>query len=276
MGRKQTTVEDLLAEHGISRAQMERMLRQRQRKPRSPISRAVGRKFSFAVVSDTHLCSTEERLRELSAFYEEVRKRGIKTVVHAGDLVAGWGIYRGQENEVHTFGARNQAEYAVKNYPRVEDVTTYFITGNHCLSWYNRSGVDIGELVDASRNDIVYLGQYEGEIELSGVKIRLIHPDGGGAYALSYKLQKLVEQIPSGRKPHILIAGHYHTALYFFYRNIHAFQAGCFEGQTTFLIRKGINPTIGGWIVDVEVGKDKKHTVLSLSPTFVPFIEREW
>ena len=145
----------------------------------------------------------------------------------------------------------------------------------HDLSWWKRSGVDIGVLISAKRKDMVYLGQYSGEVVLSGIRIRLIHPDGGGAYAISYKMQKLIEQIPSGRKPHIFIAGHYHTALYFFYRNIHAFQAGCFEGQTTFLLRKGLNPAIGGWIIDVETNKDKRKAVLSLSPTFVPFIEVE-
>ncbi len=226
MVKEKDSVNKLLTEYGISNVQLERMLRAKQKKSKKFISREVENRFSFAIIADTHLCSIEERLDDLALFYEEVRKRDIKIVVHAGDVIAGWGIYRGQENEVHTFGAHNQAKYVIKHFPKVDGVTTYFITGNHCLSFWNRSGIDIGELVSASRDDMIYLGQYEGEIELSGVKIRLLHPDGGGAYAISYKLQKILEQIPSGRKPHILVAGHYHTALYFFYRNIHTFQAG--------------------------------------------------
>lgn len=90
-------------------------------------------------------------------------------------------MYHGQENEVHTFGATGQAEYVIKNYPKVAGITTYFCNGNHDLSWWKRSGVDTGDLISAGREDMIYLGQYFGEVELSGVKIHLMHPDGGGA-----------------------------------------------------------------------------------------------
>jgi len=90
--------------------------------------------------------------------------------------------------------------------------------------------------------------------------------------ALSYKAQKISEQIPSGEKPHILVFGHWHTAHYFFYRLIHIFNAGCFEGQSTFLLRKGINPVIGGWVAEIRTGQDRKKTILSLRATFIPFL----
>lgn len=123
-------------------------------------------------------------------------------------LIDGWGIYKGQENEVHTFGVDNQIKYAVKHYPKVEGITTYFITGNHCLSWLQLAGVDIGVILEKERSDMVYAGQYQGDIDMRGVIVRLHHSDGGNAYALSYKAQKIAEQIPSGDKPHILIFGH--------------------------------------------------------------------
>lgn len=262
-----------LKSFGITEAQLKRLLRGKGIKPRIIKSHSDSNTLIFAVVSDTHFCSTEERVNELHTFYNLCVEKGIKTFVHAGDIVAGWGIYRGQENEVHTFGAQNQAEYVIKHYPKIKDVKTYFCTGNHDLSWWIRSGIDVGEIIAHERPDMIYLGQYAGELEINGIKISLLHPDKGGAYAISYNLQKIVEQIPSGRKPHILIAGHYHTSLYFFYRLIHCFQAGCFEGQTSFLLRKGINPVIGGWIVKVNIANDKKHTITSLTPTFVPFIK---
>ena len=99
---------------------------------------------------------------------------------------------------------------------------------------------------------MVYLGQYQADVVLGGVKIRLVHPDGGMPYALSYRGQKLAEHIPSGKKPHILVLGHLHTAYYFHYRLMHIIGAGSFEGQTSFLLRKGINPNIGGWIIKID------------------------
>lgn len=120
---------------------------------------------------------------------------------------------------------------------------------------------------------MVYLGQYQGDIELGKMKIRLVHPDGGGAYAISYKAQKIAEQIHSGKKPDILILGHAHTSNYFFYRNIHILNGGTFEGQTSFLLRKGINPSIGGWIIRVRTteGNLNRTSVVAVSCSWIPF-----
>ena len=262
-----TTLKDL----GLTEKEAVKILTTRRAKPAIIKKQFTDEEFSFGVVADTHLCSIHEKLNELHTFYAICEKTGIKQIVHAGDIVSGWGIYKGQENEVHTYGAEAQAGYVGKFYPHVDGITTYFITGNHCLSWWNRSGIDIGELIAQKREDLVYLGQYQADIELGGVKIRLMHPDGGGAYALSYKAQKIAEQIPSGEKPHILICGHWHTSHYFFYRLMHILNAGCFEGQSAFLLRKGINPAIGGWTVKVHLANDKKRSLVSITPTFVPF-----
>lgn len=267
-------MKELIKELGISEGQLRKIILGKKIKPKILKSKMSDDTFTFGIVSDTHFCSIHEKIDELHTFYEICRKEGIKEVVHAGDLVSGWGIYRGQENEVHTFGAKNQAQAVIDNYPRLKGITTYFCCGNHDLVWWDRSGIDIGELIADKREDMVYVGQYQGEVEINGVKIRLLHGIGGrgGIYALSYKGQKVAEQIPSGQKPHILVLGHWHTCLYFFYRNIHIINAGTFEDQNILLLRMGINPTIGGWTVKVRVGKDKKHSILSITPTFIPFL----
>lgn len=266
---------DDLKSLGITKVQLKRILRKKDYKPKILKTNLGDNVFTFGIVSDTHFCSNHEKLNELHTFYDICRKEGIKVIVHAGDLVAGWGMYRGQENEVHTFGAEKQAQYVIDNYPKVENVKTYFCSGNHDLSWWQKSGIDIGNLVAAKRPDMIYLGQYQGNLTINGIDIRLLHPDKGGAYAISYNLQKIVEQLPSGEKPHILIAGHYHTAIYFFYRLVHVIQAGCFEGQTLYLLRKGINPMIGGWTVKVRLGGKDKKTILSFTPTFIPFFHQK-
>lgn len=266
-------IRDLIKDLGITPMQLKRILSApKGYKPKIISGRMDDNgECSFGIVSDTHFGSIYAKINELHTFYEICRKRGIKEIVHAGDLVAGWGIYRGQENEVKVFGSRNQAQMVINDYPKVSGITTYYITGNHDLVWWDRSGVDIGEIVSAERPDMVYLGQYSGDVVLGGVTIRLLHGIGGGAYALSYKGQKIAEQIPSGKKPHILVLGHWHTCLYYFYRNIHIFNAGAFEGQTSLLLRMGINPTIGGWIVRMRVANNNRRTITEISPTFYPF-----
>jgi len=264
----------LLKEFNLTESQLRKILNGRKYKPQIIKEAITNNELEFGVIADTHLCSKFEKLDELHTFYAICKKIGIKHIVHAGDIIAGQGIYTGQENEIHTFGADSQVRYVVENYPKIEGIKTHFITGNHCLSYFKKSGVDVGEKISAQREDMNYLGQYQGNIEIGGVKIRLLHPDGGGAYAISYKGQKIAEQIPSGQKPHLLVLGHYHTSVYFFYRNMHILYAGAFEGQSSFLLRKGINPSIGGWTVRVRIAKDKRKSIVAIVPSWIPFFGR--
>ena len=263
-------MEKLINDLGFTRKQLRQFLISK-RKPKSKVLMRYfsENKLNFGIVSDTHLCSTHEKLSELHTHYAICKKQGVKIVFHAGDLVAGWGMYHGQPNEVKVFGATSQAKYVIDNYPKVDGIVTYFITGNHDLSWWKESGVDIGVLVAEKRPDMIYLGQCFGEVKINNAKFRLLHPDGGSAYAISYKGQKIVESLASGTKPDVLIIGHYHTANYFYHRLVHVLNAGCFEGQTLYLIRKNLNPAVGGYICEIRFGK--KDRVVAFQPTFIPY-----
>jgi len=225
-----------------------------------------GNMLKVGIVSDTHLNSIHEKLGELHATYKFFKEHGVNTVLHAGDLTDGQGIYRGHENEIHTFGADRQVQYFCDNYPKIDGIKTYFITGNHDDSFYKKSGVDIGSIIARKRQDMMYIGKYFGRIELDDVRFDLVHGDSGGAYALSYKSQKYAEQIASGNKPQVLIFGHWHLSLYFWYREMHIFNAGCYQGQTGYLLRKGLNPCIGGWYLKIKHTGSKIHTI---TPNFI-------
>jgi predicted phosphodiesterase len=261
----------ILKELGITEDQLRRLLiGNKKRRPRLLKHRISDNVFKIGVVSDTHLCSKKEKLDELLTFYSICKKVGVSIVLHAGDILDGIKCYRGHEQEVHTFGAKEQVRYAINRYPFVEGIITHFIDGNHDESFWKLAGICTGELISNERPDLVYMGLYSADIEIGGVKIRLHHGDGGGSYALSYKGQKLAEQIPSGDKPRILLIGHYHTCFYFFYRNIHIFNCGSFQGQTSYLLRRGLNPAIGGWILEVRTGNEK-NDILSITPSWIPF-----
>jgi predicted phosphodiesterase len=262
-----------LKEYGLTERQLRMILNGRKPKIKIIKQQITEDELEFGVVSDTHLCSTHEKLNELHTIYAIFQKVGIKTVFHSGDLLCGWKVYNGQENEVKVFGADNQVKYVVDNYPYQEGITTYFITGNHDLAWLKLAGIDIGERIAEKRPDMKYLGQYQGDFILNGVKIRLFHGEGGGSYALSYKSQKVAEQIASGKKPQVMLFGHWHTSLYFFYRNIHILHCGAFEGQSLYLVRKGLNPSIGGWAIKMRTSKNK--SLIAFNPGWIPFYGEE-
>jgi predicted phosphodiesterase len=98
----------------------------------------------------------------------------------------------------------------------------------------------------------------------------LFHPNDGTAYATSYKIQKLAESFEGGKKPHILIEGHYHKALYAFIRNIHCFESGTLCSQTQFMRGKKISAHKGFFIVELEASK---NGIESISPKFYPAYE---
>lgn len=262
----------VLEKYGITEKQLSDMLTRDKPQSAGLIQKYFsGNRLKFAIVSDTHLCSKHERLDALKTFYKICKQQGIVDVYHAGDVITGQKLFRGMEYEVHTIGVDNQVNYCVRNYPHVSGITTHFITGNHDLSYYKDLGIDVGQHIASQRSDMAYLGQWQADVKYNNVIIRLIHPDKGNAYAYSYHTQKIVEQIQSGHKPHIMVFGHWHISLYFLYRNIHTLNAGCFEDQTPYLLRKGINPIIGGWIIKVKTAHDDKQSIIAFEPQFIPF-----
>lgn len=214
----------------------------------------------FGIISDTHFGSNFERLDALTGFLKCCRAEKIDTILHSGDVFAGHGIYKGQEFELHAHGWDEQKAHAIENVPCIDGLTIHFITGNHDASFTKNAGVNPGREFSLARPDWRYLGQDQADITLRSkdgrsIRVALIHPDGGTAYALSYKPQKIIEAWEGGAKPNLLAIGHFHKAEFIpAYRNVMVLQSGCFEDQTPFMKRKPTAAHVGGWIVEVMPG----------------------
>ena len=224
----------------------------------------------FALMGDTQLGSKYTQLTHLHNFYGLCAELGIDTVYHTGDITDGLKMRPGHEYELYEVSADEMVEDVVQNYPKYEGITTHFITGNHDASLYKHVGFDIGQAIATRRLDMKYLGRDCAIVNLTpNCTLELRHPWDGTAYAISYKTQKMVEAMESDSKPNILAVGHYHKAEYLFYRNVHVFQTGCFQGQTPFTRGKGISVHLGGWIVEIKV--DKNGYIQGILPAFIPY-----
>jgi hypothetical protein len=126
------------------------------------------------------------------------------------------------------------------------------------------------------RKDLVYLGSMEADIELKAPKgsavIRIMHPGGGTAYAISYAVQKLAESYQGGEKPAIAIVGHYHKFEYSFPRSIHMLQPGCCQDQTRFMRKLKLAAHVG--FSTIELQQDVGGSITRFTPTFFPFWDR--
>lgn len=229
-----------------------------------------GSTLKFAIMGDTQFGSKYAQITYLHEFYDLCVKEGITSVYHTGDITDGLKMRAGHEYELYLTSADEMRDDVAANYPKRDGVTTYFITGNHDASIYKHIGYDIGQAIANLRDDLVYLGRDCAVIDLTPkCKLELRHPWDGTAYAISYKMQKMIEAMEADSKPNILAVGHYHKAEYLFYRNVHALQTGCFQGQTPFTRGKGISVWMGGWIVTVRL--DDEGSIVGFAPEFIPF-----
>ena len=232
----------------------------------------------FALMGDTQINSKYTQITHLHSFYDECEREGIKHIYHTGDIDEGDQMRMGHQFECYSQGADDHVAEIVRVYPQKKGITTHFITGNHDASITKRSGHNIGNAIAAQRPDMEYLGQDCAVIYLTpNCTLELRHPWDGTAYAISYKIQKMIEAMSGGEKPNILAVGHYHKAEYLPYRNVHAFQTGCFQAQTPFMRGKGISAFMGGWIIEASVNSD--GFIEGISQRYIPYyvaIQEDW
>lgn len=225
------------------------------------------------VVSDTHCGANEEALDELHAAYDIFEREGISEVWHAGDWGTGVGVFRTHHAEAHVHTAEEQVDYLVEHYPQRKGIVTRGISGNHDLEGdFGRIGFDPVRAVAERRDDVDYLGEYGAFIELregTGSYVHLLHGAGGMSYAVSYKAQKLVDGYPAARKPNLLIVGHWHVQGLITARNVKVMFPGCFEWQSRFMQRLGLQPAVGFHILEMTVADD--GSIVRYRPEWWPF-----
>lgn len=224
----------------------------------------------FGLMGDTQINSKYTQLTHLHKLYDVYEAEGIRDVYHTGDIDEGEDMRTGHKYECYTQGADDHVAEIVRVYPKRNDMTTHFITGNHDHSIIKHCGYDIGVSIAKERDDMTYLGQSSAIVELTpNCTLELRHPIDGTAYALSYKLQKMIEAMQGGEKPNIIAVGHYHKAEYLFYRNVHAFQTGTTQAQTPWMRGKQISAHMGGWIVEVSV--NDAGIITRIKQEFIPY-----
>jgi predicted phosphodiesterase len=224
-------------------------------------------RYKFGVVSDTHLGSKCQQLTLLKSAYADFDRENVDFVIHAGDLVDGHKMYKGQEYELFMHSADEQRDYAVEQYPRLKNgKKTYIIAGNHDESFKKSAGYNIVRDICTKRSDLVYEGMIGATFNIGRLRIEAVHPSGGVSYARSYKSQKhaenlmsaLIEVVRSKKDlsvlPHIMILGNWHIAdILPDYQGMVVVTQPCFQSQTSYLRAKGLTPNIGYTLFEISL-----------------------
>lgn len=240
--------------------------------------------IKVGAMGDTHLGSKYERIdliEELYAFYADA---GVTKVFHTGNWIEGESTFN--QDSIHTHGLDNQILYFVRHYPKVTGITTYYISGDDHEGWHYQKGVNAGERLEdvarrRGRSDLVYLGYMEADIPISLEKqwsdkfIRVIHPGGGSAQAVSYTSQKIMANVEHDDLiPLVFFIGHYHKSEFLpNYRGAYLFQTGTFQEQSPFMRKKMLRADIGAWIVTLTF---RNSNLVSIGGEFISFRKDQW
>ena len=226
------------------------------------------------VVSDTHFGNIHNQLHLLNELYLEAYYRGIRTVLHVGDMTDGNYLNRPESHrQQFLHGFDEQVKYVVHMYPEIDGMETHYILGSHDETHYKNGGATVNCWLEETRPDMHYLGQDTGEITINKVKYVLDHPGGGSAQGLSYKPQRRIDIIESHNKPKVLLIGHYHKSYAFVYRNVQCIEVPALCGKTQFQQKQGLINNVGGYFLTVY--SDSKGNIQYLEPEEIVYGQKD-
>lgn len=217
------------------------------------IKGVVGDEYKAAAISDTHFGSKFHLPAQLNDFVNSAYNQGVREIFHSGDILEG--CYGHSRWELVAHGIHEQAQYAISHLPRRPGLTYHCITGNHDQTFVDSCGIDVGEYLVSffrrgGREDLFVHGNSKAYLKFGGALICLQHPKGAVPYAVSYRLQKIVEGFSPGLKPDILLAGHLHAYCQVEQRGVHAVLVPTFKGPGgDFSNSLPYAPSLGGCIL---------------------------
>lgn len=222
-----------------------------------PEIKLKGAHHKLLVMADTHLGSKYTPIEWIEEAFKEGEAQGCEAVLHLGDIVEGLTPRRiaTQIYELTHIGYKAQRDLAVEVFSKC-NLPIYAISGNHDMYFNEYAGANIVEDIAQRVPNMHYLGHDEADITINGATIRLFHGGDANSYALSYRLQKLVESITGGKKPNIFLAGHVHKFCYIFERMIHAVSVPCLQMQTGFMRGKRIAAHTGFLIISFDTDQN--------------------
>lgn len=233
-----------------------------------PVIDFSGERIRFTVASDPHFGSLRSARTHWEQMVKETKKEKCEFVLVPGDVTNGMDRQKSPHYEQSHIGYAAQKKYAIEMMSMLP-VRSYVVAGNHDLWYKMQNSAQIVLDICQEVKNCEYLGEHEGDINLKGkVNLKMWHGADGSSYALSYRLQKILESLTGGEKPHVLIAGHAHKALYIYERMVHTVSAGAMQQQTQWMRTKRLASHTGFWIIDIWVNKSG---VAKFSPCWYPF-----
>lgn len=238
--------------------------------------------IKWVELSDIHAGSIQFDEQGLRSVLALAVKEGFQQVHISGDLCDGFKVYPAHQNNLRFHKADDQANLLASV---LMEFPLYYIAckGNHDYSYEKQGGINPIKLVENTVNQangqakFTFLDSFAGDIVIAGMIKRMVHLDGGRAYAKSYPSQTYIrnlfdshgENIPIGGKEYrirFLQSGHFHTDIAFESAGIFITHSGNFQFPNDYTTRRGLVGEQGCRFTTVVV---KNGQVLEYSSRFI-------
>ena len=227
-----------------------------------------GKRIKFCLSGDWHLGSKFTISRNIYKMYKVCKQESVEFLTIGGDVTEGMSNRAGHIYELSHIGYDRQKDFAMGIISEAP-CHVYAIDGNHDRWYLKSSGAKIVKDIADNVKNMSFLGHDVGHISLKGkAKLQLWHGEDGNTYALSYRLQKVIESLTGGFKPDIMSFSHTHKFCYIFDRHIHSISCGSLQAQTDWMRGKRIAAHTGFVIVDACIND---QGVSSCSVQWYPF-----
>ena len=220
----------------------------------------VNKSKKIAVISEIRAGSKCEQFRVLNDMFLKFNREGIKDVFILGNLLEGQ--YKG--NTFREFGkslitndAYSQADHFIENFPHIDGITTYFITGKLDHSFSEK--LNVGEYIASKRDDMVYLGPKSCNVFFNNVSIRMEQLKNGKAYTIAYPPQKYVRSMSRYENYDILmLSGEMNFQHFPEQKGMQIFSIPACVSRTPRMINDNQSSTIGAYTFEIEFTKNGK------------------
>jgi predicted phosphodiesterase len=116
--------------------------------------------MKFLLISDLHFGNEFENLGLIDRAYNYCIKNGINIILCGGDFIDG-SFSKSPQKITDLY---DQIEYFIKNYPQDKNILTFGVAGDHDFSTLKRASLDIIEICNNRRHDIIIGGYNNAEI----------------------------------------------------------------------------------------------------------------
>lgn len=222
--------------------------------------------LNWIELSDIHAGSKQFDERGLRNVLARGLNEGFTQVHISGDLHDGTRIYRGHDRNLRYHTAEEQADYLAEI---LSDYPYRYIasTGNHDVSFVHEGGVNPISLLAKELPNFTFLEAFAADLIIGGVAKRMVHIDGGRAYARSYPAQTYIRNLFASSGEHIWVqghkyrlrflqVGHLHFDVAFSEAGVEITHPGNYQFPNDYTVRRGLVGPQGSRFTTVTVDHD--------------------